>query len=211
MAQHSTATRGDRVGFRRRWLGNTLLAASALILFAGPARAALNIDLTDFIVCNGCSEAQRLSAATAAIPSDGNDWTVVVWDENGSSIDTYAVSREYDRELRREFSYAFAISNDPDAVETVQLVKQITMNLDAARLPASAGMTWEENGIAMGAVPAGMLPIPVPPDVSGGPIGSASDVIGRPDAALVVANQLRRLALTGMIPPSSPDGAETFD
>jgi len=180
------------------------LAASALTLLAGPARAALNVDLTDFIVCNGCSEEQRRGAAIAAVPSDGNDWTVVVWDENGSSINSYSVSREYDRELRREFSYAFAISNDPDTVETVQLVKQMKVNLDAARIPASAGMTWEENGIAMGAVPAGMLPIPVPPDVSGGPIGSASDVIGRPDAALVVANHLRRLALTGMIPPARP-------
>lgn len=185
-AQHSSIR--NRIGFGRRWLGGAFLIGSAFTLFPGDARAELNPDFTDFIVCNGCSEAQRLSAATSAVPSDGNNWTVVVWDENGSGVNSYAVSREYDRELRREFSYAFAIDNDADAVDTVQLVKQITVNLDAARLPASAGMTWEENGISMGSVPAGILPIPVPPDVPGGPIGSASDLIGNTAAQLAVSN-----------------------
>jgi hypothetical protein len=152
-------------------------AFSLALLCSGKAAAALNPDTTDFVICNGCSTLQRINAATAAIPRDGNDWTIVVFDENTYATSSYVGFREYDRELRRTFSAIYETANDVDAVEAVQVVAQMKANLNAARSVASPSSVLSVNGVVKGAVPAGIMPIAIPPEINGVSTASAANVL----------------------------------
>ncbi|MDP2184631.1 MAG: hypothetical protein Q8J93_04050 [Xanthomonadales bacterium] len=178
-AQHSTAQHSTAQHSRYAGLLACALVFTVALFGSNKATAALNPDTTDFVICNACSALQRTNAATAAIPRDGNEWTIVVFDENTYATSSYVGFREYDRELRRTFSAIYETANDIDAIEAVQVVAQIKANLNAARSVASPSSVMSVDGVVKGAVPAGILPIVIPPEIDG--ISTASAINVRSD------------------------------
>jgi hypothetical protein len=158
----------------RRWIYALMIMLCTMIFMPDDARATLNPDATDFVICNACSSAQRLNAATAAIPLDGNDWTIVVLDENTYTTFSYSGFREYDWELRRTLSSVYEMSNDVDAIEMVTALKKMKTNLDAIRLRADPGSVWTVDGVSPSTVPLGSRPVVIPVVINGVDTSSAA-------------------------------------
>lgn len=123
----------------------------------------------------------------------------MVFDGNTLAVSSFVGFREYDWELRRTLSAIQEVPNDPDALELMQALAHVKANLNAARVTASPGSTWTESGVPMGAVPAALLPIPVPPNIPGGPVHSASDVIHAPGAEFAVSAYLFDVTGVGVV------------
>ena len=97
-----------------------------------------------------------------------------------------------------------AVTNDVDAVDTVKFAKNMIVNQNAARVSVSAGALWEVNGVLASPMSAGVLPIPIPTNIPGGPVTSALNVISDDSKRIAVANYLRLVSLAGTSRPIHP-------